>query len=1082
MAATAAMGQTGEEIVVTGSRIARPDYVANSPIVTVSTETFENTSTVGVESVLNQLPQFVPSLTEFDSRQLGATATTTPGASVIDLRGLGSFRSLTLVDGRRAQPFNATLSVDTNSIPSAAIERVEIISGGASAVYGADAVAGVVNFILKDDFQGMNVSSRWGQTEEGDGDQFQSSILVGTDFAEGKGNVMMGLEYAKRGTSYDYNREWIQEDLADPMRRAANGAVVTETYVDFGRNTNRPTTAAIASIFPTASLLSCTNPGNGLPCSSPGTTTKYFINRTPDGNGTLWTGGQAFGSDTGQRGLYRYAGYPGPEIDPVSGEVFRKVVGDGTLEENNLDTLTTVPLERYSMFAKAEYEFTDNVSAYLRANFAHTETRTVGGYNLAVNNWGAIIPVGFAGTVYQGDPANGIPSSLNGDGSTNAAYLPGGAYDLNCPTMGGCEISQAFPLPDELRTLLMSRPNPNADVEIHRVMDYLPRSQANTRTSVYQITAGLEGSLANDWKWDASYTFGQSDGVTNTIGLTDLIQYRALVASPNYGVAFKRSGPSPTTSGLGLCTSGLPLFRDFVPSQDCVDSISTDMQTNSTLKQMYGEVNLSGDLEQMFTLPAGAVSFAIGAHYREYEYDYINDHLNNFVTFANQTVGLAAQSNTKGAKMDTREIYGELLIPLVKDVAFMEELNLELGGRYSDWNTSGGVSTYKVLADWSVTPWMRLRGGYNRATRSPNIQEFFLGRTIAGQTLSGDPCSTRDTVLSYSANPTNGAAAQTEALCRALMTQAAATQYYGDPNLQSTGAVATTTLLSGSVNVQPETANTYTIGAVIRSPFDNAWLEGMTVTVDYYSIRIKDLIAQEDADEVWRKCIVSNSASSADCALVFRDPFDGRLTLPQVSYTNRGELKFSGVDIQFNWRGEFNDLGLSMIPGGMSINSQFTIPIDRRTQDAVDVDPVDYVGTDGCSPGLQCSGYKYQVFTTFNYFNGPLSLSLRWNHYPTIRDASYAVNPNTRIRGVFESYDVVALTGSYQFNDTVTIRAGIDNLLDTSPPLDGGDYAADGGFVNVNSPPTLPQAANESVDDRYDHLGRRFFVGLDLRF
>ena len=152
--------QAVEEITVTGSRIVRRDLESSSPLITVGTEQLENTSTVGIEATLNTMPQFVAGDTQYDTNVTEPSAFVTPGIASLNLRGLGVNRNLVLVDGRRAQPANALLIVDVNTIPKAAIERVETITGGASAVYGADALAGVVNFVLKDDFEGVRSTSK----------------------------------------------------------------------------------------------------------------------------------------------------------------------------------------------------------------------------------------------------------------------------------------------------------------------------------------------------------------------------------------------------------------------------------------------------------------------------------------------------------------------------------------------------------------------------------------------------------------------------------------------------------------------------------------------------------------------------------------------------------------------------------------------------------------------------------------------------------------------------------------------------------------------------------------------------------
>src|SRR5688572_598315 len=188
-----------QEVTVTGSRIVRRDLDAASPVVTVENQIFEESSTIAVEAVLNQLPQFVPANTQFNTADVFPTATSTPGISTVSLRGLGANRTLVLIDGRRGQPANSTLVIDTNSIPSSALASVEIITGGASAVYGADALAGVTNFKLKSNFEGLDLQFRTGITEEGDGKENRISMLLGSSLGDGRGNAMLGMEWTERG-------------------------------------------------------------------------------------------------------------------------------------------------------------------------------------------------------------------------------------------------------------------------------------------------------------------------------------------------------------------------------------------------------------------------------------------------------------------------------------------------------------------------------------------------------------------------------------------------------------------------------------------------------------------------------------------------------------------------------------------------------------------------------------------------------------------------------------------------------------------------------------------------------------------
>src|SRR5690606_27435797 len=154
--------------------------------------------------------------TQFDSAVIQNAATSTVGASTVSLRGLGANRNLVLIDGRRGQPVNASLAIDTNSIPTAAIQRMEVISGGASAVYGADAVGGVVNLILKDDFEGATLDARYGGTMEGDNQEVMISGLLGASFGDDRGNVMFGFEHSRRDEVQATARGWRVEDLNNP--------------------------------------------------------------------------------------------------------------------------------------------------------------------------------------------------------------------------------------------------------------------------------------------------------------------------------------------------------------------------------------------------------------------------------------------------------------------------------------------------------------------------------------------------------------------------------------------------------------------------------------------------------------------------------------------------------------------------------------------------------------------------------------------------------------------------------------------------------------------------------------------------
>jgi len=238
------------QITVTGSRIRRPDMEATSPTVTVDAEQLETRSGLNIESYLNQLPNFNPATTPTTGNaDVQSTAVNSVGISTISLRGFGPNRSLVLVDGHRTTPVNPLMVTDVNSIPTAMIDRVEIISGGASAVYGADAIGGVTNFILKKNFQGLQVDVQDGITQAGDGNELRATVLMGTKIGDGRGNIILGAEYYDRRAAYQKNRDFYTEGWSDP----GIGGQYLYLFGTNGINTvsTPPSKSSLNALFPT---------------------------------------------------------------------------------------------------------------------------------------------------------------------------------------------------------------------------------------------------------------------------------------------------------------------------------------------------------------------------------------------------------------------------------------------------------------------------------------------------------------------------------------------------------------------------------------------------------------------------------------------------------------------------------------------------------------------------------------------------------------------------------------------------------------------------------------------------------------
>ena len=229
------------EIVVTGSRIARRDFEANSPITTVQEELLEQTSSFALESKLLQLPQFSGA-----PNSQYATGYFNSGAATLNLRNLGDNRNLVLLDGRRMQPSTSALAIDINTIPAALIDSIEVITGGASAAYGADAVSGVVNFKLKKNFQGAQLDGYYGLSERGDNRIVDISATLGGNFADQRGNAVFALSYSDRGEVQNRDVKFLQEGFRVGAVPASSSFLSTGYYNPIA---NQPTQAALDSYF-----------------------------------------------------------------------------------------------------------------------------------------------------------------------------------------------------------------------------------------------------------------------------------------------------------------------------------------------------------------------------------------------------------------------------------------------------------------------------------------------------------------------------------------------------------------------------------------------------------------------------------------------------------------------------------------------------------------------------------------------------------------------------------------------------------------------------------------------------------------
>jgi outer membrane receptor protein involved in Fe transport len=1030
-----------EEITVTGSRIVRRDYEAQTPIVTVDAEAFSQRSSFGIEATLNQLPQFNVAGSQSQLSEANTpfpSASAAPGAATLDLRGIGTNRTLVLMDGRRVQPINGQLVVDVNTIPASAVDRVEVITGGAAAVYGADAVAGVVNFVLKRDFEGVDFNVQYGASQEGDGQETLVSALFGSNFAGGEGNVMLGFDYARREIVMGRDRDWVVEGWNDPGTNAGGiGSSNLSTYVVDG--TNAPT----AGWLPPA------------------------VNYVIDQNGNV------FNSLNPRDPAHPYTG-------PIGGDGPNsfKINPDGSLGYIDREhSYLQLPLERYSIFGSGRYSLGESVEAFAQARFSETFARSYGFVSSAFNVWSPTVPFNPA----VDNPASPTFGQMPATGGRHpvspqlGALLASRMYDPDGPAGPSGLVSGA------------DRPWTYAGG-----LDYIPNFVTETTGNVYQLIAGVRGDLAvngKDWTWETSLSHGNTTvNARQPEGFPFQPRMQNLFNADLYGRNFDISSlpgyfPLAVT---GHCTSGLPIFNasgtvDNTPSvsQDCADYMVLRMNNVTSLRQDIFEANVSGGILDMW---AGELLFAAGATYREEEFHFDPDSGFN----ANQDRPNVIQNIilpvTVAGSTDVSEIYGELAIPLVSDRKFVQSFEVDPGFRRSDYSTVGTVDTYKFLFDWTVNDNLRFRGGRQVANRAPNVTELFTPR--GGSTLEGnaqDLCgSWVPATPPYGNSAANPNRFNLQTLCQELMVRDGA-----PPSLYVPGTASADSwmynvfgatfnfpfsigIVEGNSNLLSEEAETLTFGMVLS--FDKA-----TLSADLFDIDITQAIGTPAFATIYRQCMdpafnpllaaapgtyTGSQLANGNpfCALINREyvgatPQQGATGAARTfdaRYMNQGGLTSKGLDLQLDLRFDVGD------GAALNTNIQATI-LDEYSETAFPgAIPIEYTGT------AFNSSFDYRLFTTVRYQRSMWGLGLRWQHLPTLEPTGNAAD----LREV-QSHDQFDLFADWTLSERYTLRAGIDNLADAEPEVVGA---------------TSTNNALGSTSVNYDPFGRRYFVGLTMQF
>lgn len=1017
--AQAPTGDEGSVIIVTGSRIPQPNLEGVAPVTVVSSQDLKLQGTTRVEDMLNSLPSVFAS-------QASSLSNGADGTATIDLRGLGTSRTLSLVNGRRLLPGDPSPSsgsaADINMIPSAILKRVEVLTGGASSTYGADAVGGVVNFIMDTDFTGFRIDGQYSLYQHGNSNKFVRS-LIDKQTALGRpgygypdGNVADGGAFdatVSFGTKFDDDR----------------GHVVAY----FGYRKVKPVLQS------NRDYSSCTIQ------NSSGKAT--FGNPQCGGSAT---------SDNGNVFLFN------PDLNPDGSTTYTFAPGGGF--ENGISLYNFAPTNyfqrpdrRYTAGVFANYEINDSIKPYLE--FMFMDDRTVA--QIAPSgNFGNTLTVNCDNPLMSQAQKNVVcaaPNLINGfignfPTAVAAPYNPNpGAAPINFVDAQGTSYNQGF---FQL---------------LRRNVEGGPR-QSDLQHTNYRAVLGVKGNLGKAWSYDAYYQYGR-------------VNYSQVYSKEFSVQRLNRALNVVNDTRVGSATFGQPVCRSVLDGSDpnCVPynvfagaggasaaSVNylsaTGFQKGSTTEQVASAsiTGLLGEYGLKTPWADDGISVNLGVEWRRESLKLQVD--NAFAT--GDLTGQGGPTLPLSGAFRVYEFFGETQIPIIKD-NFVYDLSLNAGYRKSWYKTSAGrkydTDTYKVGLEFAPIRDIRFRGGYNRAVRAPNIQELFVTNSVQ-LNGSNDPCAGKTiTATDY------GCIAQ-GLLVGTSTAENPAGQYNG--------------LIGGNPNLRPEKATTKTIGVVLQPSF----LPRFSLTVDYFDIKVDNAIRAFGQDAALADCDANATATftPASCDLVNRDAA-GSIWLTPGGYVtdlpnNVGKIQTKGIEVASNYSHPFDNVGT------LSFSFVGTY-LDKYKVNNGLTPAYDCAGLYGptCSKGgTTDSGaplpkWRHKARMTFQMDNG-IGISLQWRYVGKVKAETLVDNISLAGSRLFDpglhikAQNYFDLASTFAIGDHFNFRIGVNNLLDKEPPL-----VTSGGGGGSNLCPTGPCNGN-TYPATWDALGRYLYAGITLDF
>jgi len=924
-------------VTVTGSRIRRVDIETASPVYTIDQDTIRQSGVATVGELVMQLPSVAGAATNPSVNNGGGF-----GESYIELRGLDAKRTLILIDGRRlgliGDPGSGTSAVDVNQIPLAIIDHVEILKEGAGAVYGSDAIAGVVNFITRKNVSGVEIQADYGRTTADDGAHHQVSVTFGQE--SDKFSFMLSGRYETADGVLESRRLFSKFALY-----LYNGSIQK------GGSSRTPTGDIH---LPAGGALAA-----GFGCTS--------VTKLPGVQGQSLANYRCFHSPDD---LYNYA---------------------------PLNFLLT-PQERGSIFSKFNYKINDDVEAY--ASVLYNRTRS--GFQ-------------FAALPFDSQTDNIVISKNN-------IYNPFG-IDFGGNTTG----------------------NTNA---VWRLLGLGPRNSDSTSDSKV-ASLGLKGKILNTgWDWDLFSMYGRLDQTALINGY-----FFGGGLQNELGPSFIGPGGVPTcgtaASPIANCTP-LNIFAVNDPTsttpaqQAAFKAISTGYNTDHTFTTRNVALDVNG---KVWSLPAGDIQASVGAEYRYQEAVYTADAIVQAQPplFADCQISNEACTGNSRAHYSNKEFYGELFVPILKNLPGAYALNIDAGVRYSDYTIFKKTTRGQFKLEYRPIADLMIRGTFAQVYRAPTIQD-----------IAQAPASTSQPFIDPCIGLTPAKIAATPGLARACVGVPTNGLFVQD-NAQING------LLLSNPNLAPETGEVTTYGIV----YDPSWLQGFSTTVDFWHYRINDVIQQLDPTFSINQCITNGTPSF--CNLVTRFPATsgtpGQIFIFQEPTINLGVLITNGVDIGFKytWRNS---------PFGTFHFSLDTTHVNSYANDpGLGAPEVEYAGTysrqygnDAKWRGLASAAWVFKGFDALlsTQWIGKVNVPNADGCLPGCPGGNTAPNPTLKIPNIY----YVNFSLGYTFPTNTKLQVGMMNINNREPPI----------FYQNN-------VLNANTDvSTYDVLGRRWFVGFEQKF